>query len=482
MSMPSKLVLGTPQPKQILFLKDTHPNVGFGGARGGGKSWAVRFKAKVLALKYPGIEMAIVRTTYPEVYKNHIKFFKDELVPEYASYNESKKELHFKNGSIIYFMQCDTAKAAERFNGLEIYVLFLDEATHFKEEYIEKMRACVRGPKPFPHRTYWTCNPDGPSLGLVKRLFIDRQFREDEDPDDYSFTQSLLSDNEALQKNDPNYEKYLNSLSEPLKQAWLYGRWDVYQGMFFGDFRAEPDIYMCAEAGITPEEARATHRWTHVIEPFNIPQKWTIYRAYDFGYAKPFSFAYFAISEDGIAYMILEFYGCTKTPNEGLKWTPSQQFKYISELERSHPYLKGRYIHGVADPSIWDGSRGRSVAQEGEDFGVYFDPGINDRINGWMQCHERLKFNEEGKARIYFFNTCVNAIRTIPLMMYDEHKLEDLDTSMEDHFCDAWRYFCMANPIVPRDIPEAFQPLYDPLDQFNKQSGAWAAYNNITRR
>jgi hypothetical protein len=83
-----------------------------------------------------------------------------------------------------------------------------------------------------------------------------------------------------------------------------------------------------------------------------------------------------------------------------------------------------------------------------------------------MQIHERLKFDEDGKAMLYIFDTCKDSIRVIPLMMYDEHKPEDLDTDLEDHILDSIRYFCMMRPIAPRKIEIKEKTLYDPLDQF----------------
>ena len=67
-----QLTIPRPSEKQLAFLTDTHRNVGYGGARGGGKSWAVRVKAVLLCLKYPGIKVMIIRKTYPELQENHI--------------------------------------------------------------------------------------------------------------------------------------------------------------------------------------------------------------------------------------------------------------------------------------------------------------------------------------------------------------------------------------------------------------------------
>ena len=268
---------------------------------------------------------------------------------------------------------------------------------------------------------------------------------------------------------DPDYVRQLEALPPKLREAWLNGRWDVFEGAFFEEFRTSPDPQACHDAGITVEEAYDEHRWTHVIKPFDIPKSWKIYRSYDFGFGKPFACNWYAVDYDGCAYMIAELYGCTGTANEGVKWSPEQQFKEIARIEREHPYLKGKTIHGVADPSIWDGSRGIAIIEEAEKQHLWFDKGINDRIPGWMQIHERLKFDEYGKAMLYVFDTCKDTIRVIPLMMYDEHKPEDLDTDLEDHILDSLRYFCMMRPIAPRKIVENKIPQHDPLNQFTER-------------
>ena len=138
-------------------------------------------------------------------------------------------------------------------------------------------------------------------------------------------------------------------------------------------------------------------------------------------------------------------------------------------MEREHPWLAGKQITGVADPSIWDASRGESVAQTAARHRVYFTPGDNKRIPGWMQCHYRLQFDENGYPRMYVFNTCKAFIRTVPLLIYDEHKVEDLDTSMEDHVADEWRYFCMSRPVKPlRAVPD--KPVW--MDPLNMMEGS----------
>lgn len=467
-----------PNVKQQLFLRAREPFVAYGGARGGGKSWVVRLKAVIMCLRYKRLKVMIVRRTYQELQENHIiplcemlncnaERKKDRI----ALYNDSKKHITFRNGSRILFRYCEREADAERFQGTEVDLLFVDEATHQSEQSIEKINACVRGTNGKPKRTYYTCNPGGPGHNWVKRLFIDRDYREEENPEDYVFIQALVTDNVALMEADKYYINRLKNLPPKLRKAWLEGEWDIFEGQFFEDFRARPDGRLCAEAGITPEQALREHRYTHVIEPFDLcaPDKlgWNIMRSYDFGYGKPFSMAWWAVDYDGVLYRILELYGCTDTPNEGVKWTPDEQFRKAREIETTHPWLKGRKIvDSVADPAIWDSSRGESVAETAARYGIYFSPGDNARIPGWMQVHYRLQFDKWGRSRMYVFSNCKAFIRTMPLMMYSETNPEDLDTKLEDHVADEVRYMCMSRPVKPIAKVETRKIFVDPLDQF----------------
>lgn len=449
------LDLGRAQPKQTLFLKDKHRHIAYGGARGGGKSWAVRTKSKLLAFRYPGIKILIVRKTYKELQNNHIEQLTAELAG-FAKYNRSDKMFRFPNGSTISFGYCANEGDLGQYQGAEYDVVFIDEAGQLQESWIRKINLCVRGTNGFPKRTYYTLNPGGPGHAYFKRVFVDRNFNPDEDPDDYFFIQAKVEDNKALMDTQPDYLRELENLPPTLRAAWKDGRWDVYEGQFFEDFRDVPEHYK-------------DRRWTHVIEPFEIPDGWTICRSYDFGYGKPFSCAWWAVDYDGTIYRIMELYGCTRTPNEGVKWTPDKQFEEIHKTEMQHPWLKGKSIIGVADPAIWDASRGESVADTAARYGVFFTPGDNERIAGWMQCHYRLQFDEDGYPRMYVFNTCRAFIRTIPTLIYDEHRAEDLDTKMEDHVADEWRYFCMSRPIKPIRAVKEQRILFDPLDMMKRR-------------
>ena len=440
------MTISPPSDKQRSFLLANSKYIGFGGARGGGKSWSVRAKAKLLALRYPGIRILIVRRTYPELINNHINILRGELIG-IARYNDKDKVLKFYNGSTINFQYCAKDGDLDRMQGVEYDIIFLDEATQLSEYQMKVISACLRGANAFPKRMYYTMNPGGQGHQYVKRLFIDRQYDDGENPEEYTFIQSLVTDNKALMEHDPDYIRQLEALPPKLREAWLHGSWDVYEGQFFEEFSDRPDHYL-------------DRAFTHVIEPFEIPETWKIYRSFDWGYAKPFSCGWWAIDHDGVAYRILELYGCMKTPNEGVKWTPDKVFSEIHKIETEHRWLKGKKITGIADPAIWDAETGESIAEVAGKHGVLFTPGDHKRLPGWMQVHYRLAFDENGYPMMYVFKNCRAFIRTMPLLMYDEHKPEDLDSDGEDHVADEVRYFCMARPISPRMAP--------PKDTYNE--------------
>lgn len=481
--MGKKIVLDVPNEKQALFLGARGKHICFGGARGGGKSWVVRDKAKRLCLRYgspgegkEGIKVLIVRRTYPELLNNHINRLRTEL-HGVARYIESKKVFLFANGASIRFGYCNCDRDLDQYQGAEYDVIFLDEATQLQELWIRKITACLRGVNDFPKRIYYTCNPGGVGHGYIKRLFIDRKFLPGEDPGDYTFIQSLVTDNRALMESQPDYVKQLEALPPKLREAWLYGKWDIFEGQFFEEFRTEPDAQGCARAGITREQALEQHRFTHVIAPFDLnageKRGWNIMRSYDFGYNKPFSLGYWAVDYDGVLYRILEVYGCTGTPDEGVKWSPDEQFRKFREFESQHPWLRGRKIvDSVADPAIWDSSRGESIADTAAKYGIYFTPGDNQRIPGWMQVHYRLQFDENGYARMYVFDNCKAFIRTMPLMMYSETNPEDLNTKLEDHCPDEVRYMCMSRPVSPLVKAEEESAWFDPLDQLGDRGNS----------
>ena len=446
------LTIPRPNDKQILFFNADKKHIAYGGARGGGKSWSIRVKAIMLACEYPGIQMLIVRRTYKELEGNHIRTL-TAMCKDIARYNSTNKILTFVNGSTIQFAYCAADRDLQNLQGLEFDIVFLDEAAMLSEWQMKAITATLRGVNAFPKRCYLTCNPGGQGHAYIKRVYIDRNFLPTENPDDYMFIQALVDDNKALMEAQPEYLATLESLPKQLREAWRYGRWDVFEGQVF-NLIDDPEHY-------------DDHKWTHVINPFPVPEDWIIYRGYDHGYKKPFAVGWYAISPSGRMYHIRELYGCTGEADTGVEWNVPQIAEKIKEIERDDPNLAGRHIYGIADTAIFKHESGPSIAEEFEEQNVFFSKSDKNRLPGKMQCHYRLSFDEDGLPMFYVFNTCKSFIRTIPTLLYSETDPEDVDTSMEDHIYDSWRYICQERKILPRIKvePETWTPPpEDPLD------------------
>ena len=465
------MILNIPDPneKQKLFLSAKVKHVGYGGARGGGKSWAVRTKAKLLALRYPGIKQLIVRRTYKELTGNHINILRAETLG-IAKYTSTDKVLKFANGSTIEFMYCARNSDLDALQGQEYDVIYLEEATQLSEYQMKAITACCRGVNDFPKRIYYTCNPGGQGHAYVKRIFIDKRYLASENPGDYEFIQALVDDNTALMEAQPDYVAQLDALPEKLREAWRFGRWDVFEGQVFAEFVDDPEHYR-------------DRVQTHVIEPFKIPDSWKIYRGFDWGYAKPFSVGWYAVDHDNVMYRFREMYGCTGEADRGVEWTVQRVANEIRRIEETDAQLKGRQITGIADPAIWQEDGGESIAETMQRQRVYFHKADHKRLPGKMQCHYRLAFNDEGIPRFYVFNTCKHFIRTIPALIYSETDVEDVDTKMEDHIYDEWRYVCMARPLAPLEKHTAKEidvdNIEDPLNMIRDQQAAKAGRYNF---
>nr|DAH93145.1 MAG TPA: Large subunit terminase [Caudoviricetes sp.] len=447
------LNLGKPNPKQQLFLKSKKRKVGFGGSRGGGKSWVVRVKAILLALFYPGIKILIMRRTYADLWNNHVLELRKVLEPaKIATYRDSEKAMIFPNGSRIRFGYCASESDVLQYQGQEYDIIFIDEATQFTEFMHNCLVACNRGANDFPHRIYITCNPGGVGHSWVKRLFIDRDYTEAENPEDYEFIQSKVYDNTVLMEKDPDYVHMLETLPEDMRKAWLDGDWNVFAGQYFREWR--DDI--------------------HIIDPIEIPEWWRRYFAMDYGLDMLAGY-WIAVDGEGQAYVYREIYQSGLIASEA-----AQKIKELTGGENIEQWL--------APPDLWNrrNDTGRSVADIFMEQDIPLTQVDNDRINGWQDVHEWLKpydttdiiTGEPKKAAgLRFFRNCRNVIRCLPMVQYDEHKPNDVANEPHEltHAPDAIRYFCSGRPFAGKP-PEAKKHKLPPELRDTQEQGGYQTW------
>lgn len=417
--------LGEPNEKQKEFLRCHNRYIGYGGARGGGKSWAVRFKAAAMALRYNDITELVLRRTYPELLHNHILPLQ-AILRGVARYKETDKTFYFPNGSRIIFGYCDSDRDVNRYQGQEYDVIFMDEATHFTEFMFDRLKVCIRGTNGLPKRFYLTCNPGGVGHEWVKRLFITKNYRTGEVPDDYTFIKATVYDNKELMEHDPEYVQQLESLPSDLRKAWLEGSWDLFAGQFFPEFT--PDV--------------------HVIAPIMIQNHWRKYIALDYG-TDMLAAYWVALDERGNGYVYRELYeGRDNHKGENnAGHIASAAAERILELTGNDEQIE----LVLAPPDLWNkqSQTGRSTADTFDDHGLYLTKVSNDRINGWFAMKEWLRVvpDEQGEptAKLRIFNTCKNLIRCISALQYDEKIVNDAAKQPHEitHSNDAIRYFCV---------------------------------------
>lgn len=426
---------------QKAFMDARADEVLFGGAAGGGKSYGQLADALLYALRYPGSRQLVLRRTFPEL-EHSIIFTSLQFFPRrVARYAATRHTWEFVNDSKIEFGYCAAEKDVLRYQGAEYDVVRFDELTHFTEAQYTYLLSRIRGVNDYPKQMKSSTNPGGIGHGWVKRRFIDghragETFQDEKTGATRVFIPSFVQDNVFLMRADKDYCRRLEQLPEAEKKALLYGQWDIFDGQVFTEW-------------VNSREGYRTRRWSHVIAPFEIPRHWRRFRTFDFGYAKPFAVSWFAVDPDGRAYNYRELYGCTGTPDVGVRWTAQRIAQEIREIEEREE--DGLTVVGYADPAIWNatGSGEGSIAEMMERQGVYFEKGKHDRLAGKMQVHYRLAFDEEGLPMLYVFDTCRNMIRTLPQLRYDAVNPEDVDTRQEDHLYDALKYFLMSDPIGP---------------------------------
>lgn len=451
-----------PTEKQMLFHKSNADEVLYGGAAGGGKSKACVMEALVLCLRNKNTHAYLFRRSYPELRDTLIAEALRSIPPELGKYNATKHDYTLRNGSCLHFRCCSGMSDVTKYQGVEIHWLFIDELTHFEKSVYDYLKTRLRAPAELGIKPLVRCtsNPGGIGHAWVKAMFIDNleplkihtytvysPTLEKEQTKTIQYIPAYATDNPHITQ---DYIFELEQKPEKLKKALLLGLWDAFEGQVFTEWINDPQRY-------------DSRTYTHVIEPFDIPSAWRRYRSFDFGFSKPFSVGWWALDNDNRLYRYREYYGCTGVPNEGIRIPPKDIADEIVRIERENGE---KDVIGIADPSIFEESRGESIARQMERSGVYFDKGDNTRIAGKMQIHNRLRFDENGVPMMYVFNTCKHFIRTMPNLVYSQTNSEDIDTNTEDHIYDETRYMLMEYPIIaPKStyVSPAKQK-YDPLD------------------
>ena len=431
-------IKGKPSPKQQLFFDSHSRYTAYGGARGGGKSWALRRKLIGLCLCYPGIKCLLIRRSFPEVKSNHLR----PLIDEYGailSYSEGEKLISLPGGSRIQLGYCATARDTLRYQGQEYDIIAIDEATQLSEYQFSIFKACLRGVNGFPKRMYLTCNPGGIGHGWVKRLFVDREFREDEDPSDYTFIKALVYDNALLTESDPKYVKQLESLPSRLRDAWLYGRWDVFEGQFFPEF--DPSRHVCDST---------------VIQKNTLRQ----FVAFDYGFDMTAALL-MGVDRENNLFAIDEF--C----QSGL--TLSEAAVKIAELCRGYSPE-----YAVASPDLWNrrqdsGRSGFEIMQSTAGMPPMVSAD-NRRVPGWRVLREYLAENDS--PSLFICNRCNTLIRSLPALMFDSERSEDASGEPHSitHAPEALRYGvmsrCYPQQTPPPRSPFRFNRPPDPISEF----------------
>ena len=424
---------------QTAFLASSEREVFYGGARGGGKSYAMlvdplrychkdQHRALLLRRSMPELRDMITHSQrlYPKAFKG-------------ARWREQEKEWRFPSGAKIEFGYAENMTDALRYQGQSYTWIGIDELPQYPTpEIYNFLRSSLRSVDPdIPVFLRATGNPGNIGSLWVREMFVDpakpnTRFQVSVDTPtgkreiSRRFIPAKLQDNPYLMQTE-DYYIMLASLPEVQRKQFLEGDWDAFEDSSFPEF----------------------NKVIHVVEPFDIPKGWYRFRSCDWGYSSPACCLWFAIDWDNNLWIYRELY--TK------KVTADEFARKILEAEH------GEFIrYGVLDSSTWAkrGDVGPSIAETMIREGCRWRPSDRSpksRINGKLEIHKRLKVNKENEPTIKFFSNCRNLIRTLPLLPLDKHNPEDVDTNAEDHSYDALRYGCMSRPMHPYIVNELFK-------------------------
>jgi len=423
------------QEKQIEFHKATADEVLYGGSAGGGKSYSIIWDAVTFGLSHPKLNIAIFRKTFPELEKSIILEALKVIPSHWFHYNKHEHRMYLKaTGSIIDFNYCQYDSDVYNFQSAQYDREYFDELTHFNRfVYIYLMSRCRTTKEGVKAQIKSASNPGNIGHEWVKKRFIEDvvpgEVTNKTDPESGAtyttqYIPAKLSDNKYL--NDTgDYEAMLMRLPLEERRMLLEGDWTILKGQYFSEFRYD----------------------IHVEKPFQIPAYWTRIRCLDWGWTKPSAILWIAFSPEGIAHVYKELV-VTETTD-------------IQLSEKIHEMSKDETIaYTMADPSLWSTTqyeRGESIAFRMANMGIPMIKGDNNRIAGWNLIHSYLSFTDAKPPKLKIFENCHYLIETLPGLIRDDNKPEDLNTQGEDHAADALRYGLMTKPMLSRkpveDIP-----------------------------
>ncbi|MBR5806072.1 MAG: phage terminase large subunit [Oscillospiraceae bacterium] len=426
--------------KQKQFMDATCDEVLFGGAAGGGKSYAQVIDALIYAVKYPGSKQLILRRTYPELDKSIIRTTLALYPKEIYRYISSSHTGQFTNGSIIDFGYCDSETDIYRYQSAEFDVIRFDELTHFTKDMYIYLISRLRGVNGFPKQMKSTTNPGGIGHKWVKERFIDvgqAGVTQSFDGQTRVFIPSLVSDNSFLMAKDKSYLKRLENLAEKDRKALLYGQWDIFEGQYFSEW----------------------NRDIHVIQPFEIPAHWKRYATMDYG-LDMLAVYFIAVDDVGNAYVYNEIYKSDLI------------ISAAASLIKS--YITQPFQAFYAPPDLWNRRQdsGSSVATIFAQHGILLTKSVNDRQTGWYAVKEYLHtaVDEKGEksARLKIFSNCLNLIRTLPALVHDAKNVNDVSSVPHEytHGPDALRYFCVMHCNLQKETEKETVEYPDELFQF----------------
>src|SRR3990167_1593401 len=440
--------------KQTEFCSRGEFEVLFGGAAGGGKTDALIALATRHIAK-SNYKALLLRRTFPQLQEIIDRCFKNYLELG-GIYRATEHRWIFPSGAIIHLGHMQHEQDKYNYQGKEFHFVGVDELSQFLETQYTYMFSRLRTTDPkIPPRIRATTNPGGVGHQWVKERFVTitepgKTYVTPVNLDDGReirisriFIPATIEDNPVLWNNDPAYIARLEELPEIEKLRLRFGIWDAFEGQVFTDLSMR----------------------THGIEPFDIPPEWERFMVLDWSYSKPFSCGWYAVDYDGRLYRYREWYGCKNGERDtGLKMPAYEVARGILDRERGE---KVRFR--IADPSIWNQMpegrknevRGPSICDDMMAEGVFFMKADNDRKQGKLQVHKRLKLDESvdattGEIRIepsfHIFHDCAGFWRTMLEMREDPKNPDDVEADTEDHIYDEVRYACMLKPVKPKKV------------------------------